>query len=229
MWHESSSSSKQLGLFFLEETNFRPFFGNSVLCVTLQYSMSLPVKNGRCIVMILAASSIKKLQGITTLALSVLHMKYLRNSANFIWIYLVFHKIFERNISCHLWTVNSVYGLSVEICWYLTHSLTHSWSWALLEKLPIVQLPKNFPAFYETRRFITVFTRTLHWSLSWARSVQSIPSHPISLRSILILSTHLHLGLASGLLSGFPTNILYAFLLSQFVLHALSISSSLTW
>jgi hypothetical protein len=55
--------------------------------------------------------------------------------------------------------------------------LTHSWSWALLEKLPIVQLLKNFPAFYGTRRFITVFTRALHRSLSWARWIQSIPSH----------------------------------------------------
>jgi hypothetical protein len=73
----------------------------------------------------------------------------------------------------------------------------------------------QFPAFYGTRRFITVFTRALHWSLSWARSIQSIPSHPISLRSILILSTHLRLGLPSGLLpSGFPVNILYASLFS---------------
>jgi hypothetical protein len=32
-----------------------------------------------------------------------------------------------------------------------------------------------------------MFTRALHWSLSWARSIQSIPSHPISLRSILTL------------------------------------------
>jgi hypothetical protein len=69
---------------------------------------------------------------------------------------------------------------------------------------------KNFPTFYGTRWFITVFTRALQWFLSWARSIQSIPPHPISLRSILILSTHLHLGLPSGLLpSGFPTNILY--------------------
>ncbi|PNF43097.1 hypothetical protein B7P43_G02301, partial [Cryptotermes secundus] len=65
------------------------------------------------------------------------------------------------------------------------------------------------------RRFITVFTRALHWSLSRAKAIQSTPPHPISIRSILILSTHLRLGLPSGLLpSLFPTNILYAFLLS---------------
>jgi hypothetical protein len=92
--------------------------------------------------------------------------------------------------------------------WLTLHSLIHSWSWALLEKLSIVQLLKNIPAFYGTWRLITVFTRALHWSLSWARSIQSIPSHPISLRPILILSTHLHLH------SGIPTNILCAFLFS---------------
>jgi hypothetical protein len=45
----------------------------------------------------------------------------------------------------------------------------------------------------------------------------------------LILSTHLRLGLPSGLFpSGFLTNILYVFLFSSFVLHAPSISSILT-
>jgi hypothetical protein len=37
---------------------------------------------------------------------------------------------------------------------------------ALLEKPPVVQLLKNFPKFYGTRRFITVFTTALHWSVS---------------------------------------------------------------
>jgi hypothetical protein len=46
------------------------------------------------------------------------------------------------------------------------YTLTHSWSWAILEKPPIVQLLKNFPAFYGTQSFITVSTRALHWSLS---------------------------------------------------------------
>jgi hypothetical protein len=46
---------------------------------------------------------------------------------------------------------------------------------------------QELPAFYRTTRLITVFTRRLHWSLSWAISIQSTPFHHISLRSILIL------------------------------------------
>jgi hypothetical protein len=49
-----------------------------------------------------------------------------------------------------------------------------------------MQLLKNFTTFYGTRRFITVFTRALHCSLSWARSIQSISSNSISVRYILI-------------------------------------------
>ena len=47
-------------------------------------------------------------------------------------------------------------------------------------------------------------------SLSWASSIQSMPPHPTSWRSILILSSHLRLGFQSGLLpSGFPTKTWY--------------------
>jgi hypothetical protein len=47
------------------------------------------------------------------------------------------------------------------------------------------------PTFYGTWRFINMFTRALQWSVSRARWIhESIPSHPISLRSILILSSH---------------------------------------
>jgi len=49
-----------------------------------------------------------------------------------------------------------------------------------------------------------------HLSLSWASPIQSIYPHPNSWRSILILSTHLRLGLPSGLLPfGFPNKTLY--------------------
>ena len=84
------------------------------------------------------------------------------------------------------------------------------WCRVLLEKLTGLQLVKKFPAFHGTRRFITALTRVRHLSLSWASPIQSIYPHPTSRRSILILSTHLRLGLPSGLFpSGSPTKTLY--------------------
>jgi hypothetical protein len=80
----------------------------------------------------------------------------------------------------------------------LTNKLT-PWSRILLEKLIVAQLVQQFPVFYGTRRFITVFTRARHGSLSWARCIQSTPSHPVFIRSILILSSHLRLDLPSVL------------------------------
>jgi len=41
-------------------------------------------------------------------------------------------------------------------------------STVLLEKLTVSQLVEKFPAFYETRRFITAFTPAHHLSLFWA-------------------------------------------------------------
>jgi hypothetical protein len=90
----------------------------------------------------------------------------------------------------------SSYHLTLRIKWttkisitvhdVLTYLLTYLRSWALPDEPPIVQSLKNFPAFYGTRTFNTVFTRALHWSLSWVISIQSTPSHPVCLKSILI-------------------------------------------
>jgi len=61
---------------------------------------------------------------------------------------------------------------------------------------------------------ITAFKTARHLSLSWYRSIQSTPPHPTSWRSILILSSHLCLGIPNGLFSsGFPTKTPYASLL----------------
>jgi hypothetical protein len=112
---------------------------------------------------------------------------------------------------------------------HLTSYVWWGWSWVLHGKLPVTQLPKNFPVFYGTQRFITMFTRDLHWSLSWARWIQSVPPYAISLRSILILSTHLLLGLPHGLFpSSFPTKILYAFLVSNHMCY-MPCSSHCPW
>ena len=72
------------------------------------------------------------------------------------------------------------------------------WCRVLLEQLTGLQLVKKFPAFHGIRRFITALTSVRHLSLSWARAIQSTYPHPTSWRSILILSTHLRLGLPSG-------------------------------
>ena len=89
------------------------------------------------------------------------------------------------------------------------------WSRVLLEELTGFQPVKKFPTFYGTRRLITAVTSARHLSLSWTSSIQSISPHPNSWRWILILSSHLRLGLPSGLFPlVFPTKILYMPLLS---------------
>ena len=65
----------------------------------------------------------------------------------------------------------------------------------ILEKLTDSQPIKKFPAFYGTRRFITAFKSACHVSLSWASSIQSILPHSTCWGSILIISSHLCLGL----------------------------------
>ena len=96
----------------------------------------------------------------------------------------------------------------------LTYLLS-PWRIVLHDKLTCLQLETKFPTFSGTRQFITAFTSARHLSLSWASSIQSITSNPISWRSIVLLSSHLRLGIPSCLFpSGFPTKILHTPLLS---------------
>ena len=77
----------------------------------------------------------------------------------------------------------------------LTYSMVQSPSW----EANWFAASQEFPAFYGTRRFITALTSVRQLSLSCASPIQSTYPHPTSWRSILILSTHLRLGLPSGL------------------------------
>ena len=99
------------------------------------------------------------------------------------------------------------------------------WCSVLLEKLTGLQLFKKFPAFHEPRKFITALTSVRHLSLSWASPSQSIYPHPSSWRYIPILSTHLRLGLPSGLFPfGFLTKTPYTSSPHPYAPHAQPIS-----
>ena len=107
---------------------------------------------------------------------------------------------------------------------YFTYLLT-PWCRVLLEQLIGLQLVKKLPAFHGTRRFITALTSVRHLSLSWASPIQSTYPHPTSWRCVLILFTHLCLGLLIGLLpSGFPTKNLYTPSPHPYAPHAQPIS-----
>jgi hypothetical protein len=67
----------------------------------------------------------------------------------------------------------------------LTYSMEQSPSWEANRFLA----SQEIPAFYGTQSFITAFTSARHLSLSWVRSIQSLPPHATSWRSILILSS----------------------------------------
>ena len=109
----------------------------------------------------------------------------------------------------------SAWKVSFPLCkftYLLTHSMLQSPSWAANRFAASQEI---LPPFHGTPRFITALTSVRHLSLPWASSIKSITWHPTPYRSILILSTHLRLGLPSDLFpSGFPTKTLYTPLLS---------------
>jgi hypothetical protein len=103
----------------------------------------------------------------------------------------------------------------------LTHSLTHGAE-------PFLR-SRQLCSYSRTSQYIMEPEGSLAYSQEpsigpYPEPDRSTPFHPITLRSILILFTSLRLCLPNSFLpSGFPTNILYAFLFSPFVLHALPI------
>jgi len=90
-------------------------------------------------------------------------------------------------------------------------------STVLLEKLTVTQLVKKFPAFYGPLRFITVFTRTCHWPLSWVNQMNLVHTLTPSLwgsiagrsRDILLftVTSRLALGPTQPPISGVPGHL----------------------
>jgi hypothetical protein len=119
--------------------------------------------------------------------------------------------------------------IECKIC--VTQSVSHSLrelrpSWEAANSSAIQELPSNLcnpKVHYHVHKSPPLGPILTHID-------QVHTTHNISLRCTLILLTNLRLGLANCLFpSGFLTNILYAFLFSPFLLHAMPISSSVTW
>jgi len=92
--------------------------------------------------------------------------------------------------------------------------LTTPWSRILLQRLIIIQLVQEFPAFYVTQRFITVFTATRPYPEPDESSPQLSPTLFSKIHS-KIISSHLLIGLPSShFRPGLPIKILYAFIIS---------------
>ena len=91
-----------------------------------------------------------------------------------------------------MWIREDIY---TDISYLLTHSMEQSPSWEANWFCSYQDIPRIFG----TRRFLTVLTSARHLSLSWAKPIQSPQPPPTSWRSILILSSHLRLGLPNGL------------------------------
>ena len=146
----------------------------------------------------------------------------------FLFCMLIFYFVYSVFLYCSVYCFS--FCIQLSLSYFCTSLLTAATGWkpnylftylltlwcrVLPEKLTGLQLIKKFPAFHGTQRFITALTSVRHMSLSWASPIQYIYPHPTSWRPILILSTHLRLGLPSGLLpSGFPTKTLYTLLSS---------------
>jgi hypothetical protein len=77
-----------------------------------------------------------------------------------------------------------------------------------LKELTDFKLFKKCSTIYGTRKCITMFTKTRHLIIYWARWIQSVPYHPAPLRPISVSSCHIHAVFPADL----STKILHAFL-----------------
>jgi hypothetical protein len=121
---------------------------------------------------------------------------FLTPSVQMISSILLQHRISE--LSRYFWSTSQSVQVSAPYKPYLfTYSMEHR---VLLEKLTGSAASQEIPCIFGTRRFLTVLTSARHLSLSWTNSIQSPQPRATSWRSILILSSHLRLGLPNGLL-----------------------------
>lgn len=80
-------------------------------------------------------------------------------------------------------------------------------------------LVKIFPVFYKNWRYMNIFIRTCHWSITWIKWIRTINLHAVSLRYILVVFTQVCLNFLNGVSLSFTFKIMYSFLNSP--LHSI--------
>ena len=127
--------------------------------------------------------------------------------------------------TCHEWRFIGAYIDCKNMQDILTNLLTYSMEQSSSWEANRISASQGIPRILWNPKVHYRMQSAHQLSLSWASSIQSILPHPSSWRSILILSSHLRLGLPSGLFpSGFPTKIMYTPFSPPYVLNSPPIS-----
>jgi hypothetical protein len=111
----------------------------------------------------------------------------------------------------HKWSLACYHHNSLQ---WLTNSTECSPSWKTNSCSAMQEIPNT-----GTWRFITVLTTGHNWSLSWARIIQSIPSHSIKIHFYIIFQSTLSL-IDSLFPLGFLPKLCMHFSSLSCVLHA---------
>jgi len=99
-------------------------------------------------------------------------------------------------------------------CSVIPQKLTAAQSRNFLGPLPTVEIA------------ISVFVSSHHWNTFWVRLIQFTSSNPTSWSIVLSSRLSLSFGTYASFLPDLQTKMLYAFIISRWMSHALTISSS---
>jgi len=88
----------------------------------------------------------------------------------------------------------SVYALHIHLIGYITHFTKHRYP----REATSTAASQEIPLILGNHKFINFPTRFRHLSPSWAHWISSTPSHLVSARPCLVLSSHLRFGLPIG-------------------------------
>jgi hypothetical protein len=142
-WHQPSTSGRLVIRFIFTSWLFRTR--------NRRFNHSLAKFSGKSKVV----SVLNKYHGVMSVWVSGVTAPHIFKAAHT----LTTSSIVESKRVCHIQMVQketiNFTRLDSTHCVWQTYTELATWSWVLIEKLPVSQLLKNFPTFYGTRKFIT--------------------------------------------------------------------------